>query len=175
MSALSSLARRLRLTPNFNPSSIIRDVAYFSGSDAHVKHKLDIFLPSNSTKPLSPSITEEFTEEEPQRKVPIVVHVHGGGWINGNHSSELFCSPLIGRACAREGFVGVVVSYRLARVSPISFVSWSVIVGLILLIISLSVRSWSLILGYVIFIVTFYIYRFFYNPRPVVNLEHVSL
>ena len=174
MSALSSLARRLRLTPNFDPSSIIRDVAYFSGSDAHVNHKLDIFLPSTSTKLLSPSTTEESTEEEPQRKVPIVVHVHGGGWVRGSRTNEWRGGPAVGRSCTKEGFVGVVVSYRLARISPISFTAWSLIFGLILLIISLALRSWQLIVGYISFMIAIYVYHFLCKVKSPVNLEHVS-
>ena len=170
MSILSNLARRFRLSPNYDPSLIIRDVAYFSGSDAHVNHKLDIYLPSSSTTLSSPS-----TEEEPQRNVPVIVHVHGGAWINGSHTNELFCSPLIGRTCAREGYVGVVISYRLARVSPTSFMGWSMILGLIILILSFALHYWYLITGYLIFIFTFYIYRFFYKVRTLVNLEHVSM
>ena len=174
MSTLSNLARRLRLIPNYDPSLIIRDVAYFSGSDAHVNHKLDIFLPSTSTKLLSPSNTEESTEGESQRKVPIIVHVHGGGWVRGSRTNEWRGGPAVGRSCAKEGFVGVVASYRLARISPISFTAWSLIFGLILLIISLALRSWQLIAGYICFMLAIYVYRFVCKGRTAVNLEHVS-
>ena len=175
MSALSNLARRLRLLPNYDPSLIVRDVAYFSGSDAHVNHKLDIFLPSTSNKLLSPSATEGATEEESQPKVPVIVHVHGGGWVRGSRTNEWRGGPAVGRTCAKEGYVGVVVSYRLARISPISFTAWSFIFGLIILIISLALLSWQLIVGYVSFMLVVYAYHFLCKVQTPVNLEHVSV
>ena len=174
MSVLGYLARQLRLTPYYDPSLIVRDVAYFSGSDAHVNHKLDIFLPSSSTKLLSPSTTVE-EGEEPQKKVPIVVHIHGGGWVRGSRTNEWRGGPSVGRTCAQEGFVGVVVSYRLARVSLVSFVTWSLIFGLIILITSLALLSWQLITGYIAFMILAYVYQFLYKVRVPIHLEHVSL
>ncbi|CAF4619965.1 unnamed protein product, partial [Rotaria magnacalcarata] len=75
---------------------------------------------------------------------------------------------------AKEGFVGVVASYRLARISPISFFTWSFIFGLIILITSLAILSWQLITGYVAFMIVAYAYKFLYKVRIPVNLEHVS-
>ena len=169
MSILSHLARWLHLTPSHDPSLIIRNVAYFSGSDAHVNHKLDIFLPSSSNNLLSSS-----DEEESQKKVPIIVHVHGGGWVRGSRTNEWRGGPSVGRTCAKEGFVGVVVSYRLARVSFISFAAWASIFGLIISIISLALLSWQLITGYIGLMAVAYIYRFLYEIRHPVNLDHVS-
>jgi hypothetical protein len=166
---LSYLARRLHLTPKFDPSLIIRNVAYFSGSDAHVNHKLDIFLPSPSTNLLAST-----DEEEPQKKVPIIVHVHGGGWVRGSRTNEWRGGPSVGRTCAKEGFVGIVVSYRLARISIISFAAWSLIFGLIILITSLALLSWQLITGYIVFMTAVYVYNFLYQVRHLVNLDHVS-
>jgi hypothetical protein len=173
MSFLSQLARYLRLKPSHDPSLIIRDVAYFSGSDAHMNHKLDIFLPSSSNKLLSPTTTTE-DEEVPQKKVPIIVHIHGGGWVRGSRTNEWRGGPAVGRSCANEGFVGIVASYRLARISLISFVTWSLIFGLIILIISLALLSWQLITGYIVFMMAIYAYRFLYKARIPVHLDHVS-
>jgi hypothetical protein len=173
MSILSYFARRLHLTPHYDPSLIIRNVAYFSGSDAHVNHKLDIFLPSSSSNLLSSSENEE--EEVPQKKVPIIVHVHGGGWVRGTRTNEWRGGPSVGRSSAKEGFIGVVVSYRLARVSLISFITWSLILGLIISTISLALLSWQLITGYIALMIVAYAYNIFYKVRSPVNLEHVSL
>ncbi|CAF2141383.1 unnamed protein product [Rotaria magnacalcarata] len=169
MSILSYLARCLHLRSSYDSSLIIRDVAYFSGSDAHVNHKLDIFLPAPSKTLLSPA-----DEEEPQKKVPIIVHIHGGGWVRGSRTHEWRGGPTIGRTSAKEGFVGVVASYRLARISPISFFTWSFIFGLIILITSLAILSWQLITGYVAFMIVAYAYKFLYKVRIPVNLEHMA-
>jgi hypothetical protein len=172
MSILSYLARHLHLTPSYDRSLIIRNVDYFSGSDAHVNHKFDIFLPSPSDN-LSSSSTDE--DEESQKKIPIIVHIHGGGWVRGSRTNEWRGGPSVGRTCAKEGFIGIVVSYRLARISLISFITWSFIFGLIIMMISLALLSWKLITGYIAFMTVMYIYRFLYQVRTPVNLEHVRL
>ncbi|CAF0948397.1 unnamed protein product [Rotaria sordida] len=170
MSILSYLARHLHLTSSYDPSLIVHDVAYFSGSDAHVNHKLDIFLPGPSKNLLSPSSSNE---EESQKKIPIIIHIHGGGWVRGNRKNEWRGGPVIGRTCAKEGFVGVVASYRLARMSLISFATWSLIFGLIILITSLILLSWQLITGYIIFMCAAFAYNFLYQARIPVNLDHM--
>jgi hypothetical protein len=166
---LSYVARLLHLTPRFDPSLIIRNVAYFSGSDAHVNHKLDIFLPSPSTNLLSSS-----DEKESKKKAPIIVHAHGGSWVYDTRTNEWCGGPSIGRSCAKEGFVGIVVSYRVASFSLISFAAWSLIFGLIILITSLALLSWQLITGYIVFMTAVYVYNFLYQVRHLVNLDHVS-
>ncbi|CAF1441871.1 unnamed protein product [Adineta ricciae] len=170
MSFLSYLARLLHLTPYHDPSLIIRNVAYFSGSDAHVNHKLDIFLPSSSS---SKSLLASTDEETSQKKVPIVVHIHGGGWVRGSRTNEWRGGPSVGRMCAKEGLVGVVVSYRLARVSLVSFTTWAFTLGLIVAIISLSLPSWQLFTGYLAFMTVIYVYNFLYKVRVPVNIEHM--
>jgi len=171
MSILSYLARHLHITPSYDRSLIIRNVDYFSGSDAHVNHKFDIFLPSPSNNLLSSSTDEG---EEPQKKVPIIVHIHGGGWVRGSRTNEWRGGPSVGRTCAKEGFIGIVVSYRLARISLISFMTWSFILGLIISITSLALLSWQLITGYIAFMTVMYVYHFLYKARTPVHLEHVS-
>ena len=170
MSPFSSLARFLRLIPRDDPSSIVRDVAYFTGSDAHVNHKLDIFLPQAT----SSNLLASSDDGESEKKIPIIVHVHGGGWVRGSRTNEWRGGPAVGRTCAKEGFVGVVVSYRLARVSPVSFTAWATIFGLILLIIALPLRSWQLVTGYAVFMMLAYAYNFLYQVRTPVHLEDVS-
>jgi hypothetical protein len=169
MSILSYLARLLHLTPRYDPSLIIRNVAYFPGSDAHVNHKLDIFLPSSSTNLLSST-----DEDHSPTKISIIIHIHGGGWVHGSRTNEWQGGPSVGRSCAKEGFVGVVVSYRLARISFVSFFTWAIILGLIIIIASLSLRSWQLITGYIALMTVAYFYNFFYKVRTPVNVEHVS-
>ena len=170
MSLLSYLARRLHLTPRYDPSLIVRNIAYFSGSDAHVNHYLDIFLPSPSTSLLSPS-----DEQVSEKKVPIIIHIHGGGWVRGSRTNEWRGGPTVGRTCGKEGFVGVVVSYRLARVSLASFLAWSIILGLVILIISLLLLSWQLVTGYIAIMTIMYAYNFLWKVRTPVSVEHVSL
>ena len=170
MSVLSYLARRCHFISSHDPSLIIRDVTYISGSEAHVNHKLDIFIPSTSNNLLSPSSNEH----ESQTKLPIIVHIHGGGWVRGSRKNEWRGGPTIGRACSKQGFIGVIASYRLARTSLLSFATWSLIFGLIIIIISFVLLSWQLILGYLIFMTIIYSYNFLYKTRIPVNLDHVS-
>ncbi|CAF3271420.1 unnamed protein product [Rotaria socialis] len=113
MSFIYYLKCLLHLTPKYDQSLIIRDVAYFSGSDAHVDNKLDIFLPFPKVD--SSVATSDEQQDTSKKRIPIIVHIPGGGWIRG--------SPTVGRTCAREGFIGVVVSYRLARRSLLSFLA----------------------------------------------------
>ncbi len=46
MSYLYDIKRVFHLTLKYDQSLIIGNVVYFFGSDVHVNHKLDIFLPS---------------------------------------------------------------------------------------------------------------------------------
>ena len=177
MSFFSNVARRLRLIPTYDPSSTIRDVAYFSGTDAHVNHKLDLFLPSANSSKLLEKTAATDEQESPDtaaaKKTPIIIHVHGGGWVRGSRTNEWRGGPSVGRSCAKEGYVGVIVSYRLARVSPVSFFTWSIIFGLAISIVSLFLRSWQLITGYAVFMSVAYAYNFLYQVRTPVHLEHV--
>lgn len=170
MSISSFLARLLHIRSTYDTSLIVRDVAYFSGTDAHVNHKLDIFRPVSSKSLLSSSNDEEAS----QKKVPIVVHIHGGGWVRGSRTNEWRGGPAVGRTCAKEGFIGVIASYRLARMSPVSFFTWSLIFGLILIAISIGLRSWQLFTGYLAFMTVAFAYNFLYKARTPVNLDHVS-
>ncbi len=171
MSYVHYIKRFFHLTPKYDQSLIIRNIAYFSGSDAHVNHKLDIFLPF----PQASSVRTTNEQQETTRKqTPVIVHIHGGGWARGSRTSEWRGGPPVGRTCAREGFVGVVVSYRLARIALISFLAWSFIFGLVIIIIGLALLSWQLITGYIAFMTIIYIYHFLFKVRRPVNVEHVS-
>jgi hypothetical protein len=171
MSNLYYLKSRLHLTPKYDQSLIIRNIAYFSGLDAHVNNKLDIFLPFPKENSTATSNQEQQTTK---KQTPIIFHVHGGGWIRGSRTDEQRGGPIAGRTCAREGFVGVVISYRLARISLLSFFAWALIFGLIIIIIGLALLSWQLITGYVAFMTFAYAYNLLYRVRKPVNVEHVS-
>jgi len=68
--------RLLHITPKYDQSLIVRNIAYFSGSDAHVNHKLDIFLPFPTTISVT---TSNDDQETTKKQIPIIVHIHGGG------------------------------------------------------------------------------------------------
>lgn len=169
MTILSYLRHILHLTPYYDSSLTVRDVAYFNSTDAHVNHKMDIFLP-NSPSPSTSSPAPAGTKH-----IPIVIHVHGGGWVRGSRIDEGRGGPTVGRTCAQHGYVGVVVSYRLARISVVSYLAWSLIFGLIIIIIGVAIISWQLILGYLIFMIGIYFYHFFFQVRSPVHIEHVRL
>jgi acetyl esterase/lipase len=67
---------------------VARDVSY--GGD--VRQKLDVYAPKQDAGAL-----------------PVIVFVHGGSWQSGNKNAYEF----VGRALAAQGFVTMVISYRL--------------------------------------------------------------
>ena len=62
--------------------------------DAH-RHLLDIYQPKAGASPH-----------------PVVLFIHGGNWNSGSKDNLLYRA--IGRRLAKQGFVGVVISYRLS-------------------------------------------------------------
>jgi len=76
--------------------TIERDVAY--GNDA--LHKLDIYAP-----------------EQPGEKRPVLLFVHGGGFVRGDKHGA-FYPDNIPLWAAKEGMVGVTINYRLAPGTP---------------------------------------------------------
>jgi acetyl esterase/lipase len=77
----------------------IADVPYVAASapdfDAK-RHRLDIYQPT----------------EKAAAPRPVVLFIHGGSWNSGSKDDILY--KAIGRRLAKNGFVGVVVSYRLS-------------------------------------------------------------
>jgi acetyl esterase/lipase len=77
----------------------VADVAYVATTapdfDAK-RHRLDIYQPTAKTTALR----------------PVVLFIHGGSWSSGSKDDILY--KAIGRRLAKNGFVGVVISYRLA-------------------------------------------------------------
>ncbi|CAF1264469.1 unnamed protein product [Didymodactylos carnosus] len=115
MYSLSNVTSRLRFTPV--DTNVIHNIVYYNGTEsepAHVNHRLDIWIPPTPSP--SPQSTESTTNIQSQ-KIPIVIHVHGGGWQRGNKNNEWRGGPNIGRCVAKENMIGVVISYRLAAPS----------------------------------------------------------
>ena len=72
---------------------VTRDLAY----GAHERHKLDVFRKADT------------------RGAPVLVFVHGGGFVMGDkRSAETPFYDNIGTFAALQGFVGVTITYRLA-------------------------------------------------------------
>ena len=78
-----------------------RDVAYWQGAgfDAQ-KHRLDIYTPAGSGP------------------WPVVVFVHGGGWVLGDRQQVGGNYAQLGRRLAAQGVVAMVISYRLGFSQP---------------------------------------------------------
>ena len=79
---------------------IVRDVPYVRTAereDVH-KQKLDIYLPMRQRGGLA-----------------IVVHFHGGGWVDGDRDDETCGTPAVARSHAAAGCVVVAPSYRLGE------------------------------------------------------------
>jgi acetyl esterase/lipase len=73
-----------------HPRTVIRDVAFSAAGD----ETMDLYYPG----PAGPH--------------PVIVFVHGGGWIRGDKSQGL--PDYLAAQLARRNFVGVAVNYRLA-------------------------------------------------------------
>ena len=83
------------------PPSAIRsslDIRYHPGKDRQL---LDVFAPALSGK------------ADPKRRYPVVLFVHGGSWIVGDkdHGGR---NRAVGQSLARQGFVAVLINYRLS-------------------------------------------------------------
>jgi acetyl esterase/lipase len=83
----------LHEAPPYAGVAVARDAAY----GRHERHRLDVFSPAGA------------------RDLPVVVFVHGGGFVAGDKSVE--GTPYhdnVGLWAARAGMVGVTMNYRLA-------------------------------------------------------------
>ena len=92
-----SLALFTPLLPAYDESSVQRDIQY--GTDA--RHRLDLFGSASSGDR------------------PVVVFIHGGGFIRGDKggATDPFYSN-VGTWAARQGWLGVTATYRLAPDHP---------------------------------------------------------
>ena len=71
----------------------------------HAKHYLNVHLPD--------------IDMTPDTKLPVVIHVHGGGWVRGDRNHYFYGGPFMGDAFANRGLVTVVISYRVRPQSDI--------------------------------------------------------
>ena len=91
--ASRELLAPLHETPPYHGVAVVRDAAY----GPHERHRLDVFTPGGG------------------RDLPVVVFVHGGGFVAGDKCAE--GTPYhdnVGLWAARSGMVGVTMNYRLA-------------------------------------------------------------
>ena len=78
----------------FDQVGVFRDQAY----GAHPRQQLDVFAPDGIAEPR-----------------PVLIFVHGGGFVGGErHAAGTPFYDNVGVWAARNGFVGVTMSYRLA-------------------------------------------------------------
>jgi triacylglycerol lipase len=93
ISATRELFAPRALQPQAVNALVSRDIAY--GPDS--RHRLDVFAPAAGTN------------------LPVVLFVHGGGYIGGDKGNE--GDPFfnnVGAWAVRSGFIGVTMTYRLA-------------------------------------------------------------
>jgi acetyl esterase/lipase len=65
---------------------------------------LDVYMPENA----------EQRENKGEEVLPVVIHIHGGGWVRGDRKDVFRGAPSFGIAYAQMGCVAVCVSYRLS-------------------------------------------------------------
>lgn len=83
---------------------VIRDIPY----GILTRHRLDIYRPDI----YRPEVTS--LPSSVNQPVPVVLHVHGGGWQRGSKDENLRGGPSAGKAYSSTNCVTVVISYRLA-------------------------------------------------------------
>jgi triacylglycerol lipase len=86
------------LQPAQVKATVTRDLAY----GPHARHRLDVFAPAGAGA-----------------RRPVVVYVHGGGFVQGDKGGE--GAPFfnnVGAWAVRSGFIGITLSYRLAPEHP---------------------------------------------------------
>lgn len=84
-------AKHAKQTP---PSDVVKDVDIPYIDDGNIYHTLDVYYPDGV---------------EDVRSLPIIVDIHGGGWIYGDKNlNEYYCLEL-----AHKGYVVFNISYRL--------------------------------------------------------------
>jgi len=94
---LSELQRLMSLANVSADVKTAKDITYREGPEEEAaKHKLDIYLPKGNSN------------------APVLFFIHGGAWKTGDRSQY----PPLGNRYAREGYVTVVPSYRLAPKYP---------------------------------------------------------
>ncbi|MEZ5243707.1 MAG: alpha/beta hydrolase [Acidimicrobiales bacterium] len=88
------MTRRLLgvVPPSFRGVEIRRDLTY----GPHRRNRADLYLPARPTS--TPT------------QAPIVLQVHGGGWVSGNKRQQ--GQPLLSHF-TRQGWIGVAIDYRL--------------------------------------------------------------
>eukprot|EP01125_Pyxidicula_operculata_P011315 TRINITY_DN3706_c0_g1_i2.p1 TRINITY_DN3706_c0_g1~~TRINITY_DN3706_c0_g1_i2.p1 ORF type:complete len:207 (+),score=30.63 TRINITY_DN3706_c0_g1_i2:67-687(+) len=77
----------------------INDIPY---GDGH-RHYMDIYVSDRIPK---------------TGHAPVLVHVHGGGWVRGDKGNAFYGAPFITNHMAMEGFVTVAVNYRTGSKFP---------------------------------------------------------
>jgi acetyl esterase/lipase len=92
--AVRELYAPFQETEPYDQIGVVRDEAYGN----HERQRLDIFAPDGIAEPR-----------------PVVIFVHGGGFTGGErHAAGTPYYDNVGVWAARNGFVGVTISYRLA-------------------------------------------------------------
>ncbi|MFA5449036.1 MAG: alpha/beta hydrolase [Clostridia bacterium] len=77
-----------------------RDISY-TDSDTRF-NKMDIYRPKDEA------------DGDTLNKLPVIVSIHGGGWVNGNKEfNHIYCQDL-----ARQGFAVLNINYHLIPVAP---------------------------------------------------------
>jgi acetyl esterase/lipase len=81
---------------------MVKSVDYVPGSH-EVAHQLDLFIPTGPTSPDASPASKE------RRGLPLVVHIHGGGWSAGDKEQEHIFVPLL-----HQGYAVAAINYRLS-------------------------------------------------------------
>ncbi len=79
-----------RASEDLQNVEIRRDIAYVP--EGHPRQRLDLYLPTNAPRPL-----------------PLIVWIHGGGWLGGSKDSVRFARPYLDR-----GYAVASIGYRLS-------------------------------------------------------------
>jgi acetyl esterase/lipase len=75
--------------------NIKKDIHYLNNNC--YENTLDVLIPENIDE---------------TQKLPVVMHVHGGGWQRGHKDHNFYGAPFVGSSFMKSGFVSVVINYR---------------------------------------------------------------
>ncbi|GMH62536.1 hypothetical protein TrLO_g2983 [Triparma laevis f. longispina] len=98
---------------NDTPIRRLMNVPYSPPISADPMQKLDIYFPPTHPAVNLPSNLTFLPTHSPPNPLPVLVHIHGGGWARGGKATWAHGAPSICKALCAQGVIAISVGYRL--------------------------------------------------------------